>query len=86
MNIVLHRDFVKAYSKLRPAEQHRFRERRDLFVLDPFHPLLRNHGLRGLYAGYRSFSVTGDLRVIFKMLSEDRYLFVTIGTHSALYR
>lgn len=85
MRIRLHHNFEKQYQKLRPAEKRRFSERRDLFMEDPFHPLLKNHALRGQYAGYRSISVGGDIRVIYKLVADDLALFVAIGTHHRLY-
>lgn len=86
MNIVLHKDFIKAYKKLRPAQMEKFKERRNIFLEDPFDSILRNHQLHGRYHGYRSISIAGDLRVIYKMISEDTCVFVTIDTHSNLYQ
>ncbi|OGL87493.1 hypothetical protein A3I40_02325 [Candidatus Uhrbacteria bacterium RIFCSPLOWO2_02_FULL_48_12] len=86
MNIVLHKDFIKAYKKLRSAQREKFKERRNLFLENPFHPILHNHSLQGRFYGYRSINVAGDLRVIYKMISEDTCLFVTIDTHSNLYQ
>ncbi|MBI2097394.1 MAG: type II toxin-antitoxin system mRNA interferase toxin, RelE/StbE family [Candidatus Vogelbacteria bacterium] len=71
--------------KLTPAEIRRFRERRDLFIRNPFHPLLKNHPLRGRYDGYRSFSVGGDLVVIFTHEAADLITLAAIGTHHELY-
>jgi addiction module RelE/StbE family toxin len=85
MNISLHKNFEKRYVKLRPAEQRRFKERRDLFLRDPFNPVLSNHALSGKYSGYRSINVGGDLRVVYKFLGNDSVLFSTIDKHSNLY-
>lgn len=85
MKIVLHRNFEKQYKKLRRSEQERFKERRDMFLNDPFDPVLNNHPLRGKYKGYRSINVTGDLRAVYKLLNENTVLFVAIDTHSNLY-
>ena len=86
MNITLHRNFEKQYKKLRLAQQAIFKERRTLFLEDPFHPLLNNHPLKGAYVGHRSFNVGGDLRVIFKPLKRNEVLFVAIGPHTKLYK
>lgn len=85
MKIVLHRNFEKQYKKLRPKEQNRFKERRDVFLNDPFDPVLNNHPLRGRYKGYRSINVTGDLRAVYRLLNDDTVLFVAIDSHSNLY-
>lgn len=85
MTLRFHREFDKQFRKLKARERTRVRERLALFLHQPYHPTLRNHALRGRYLDYRSISIGGDLRAIFKMVSEEEYVFVTIGTHSQLY-
>lgn len=84
MRIVLHRRFVKKYKKLTSVEREKFKERRDLFLTNPFHPLLHNHPLHGRYDGYRSINITGDVRVVYKNLDSETFLFAEIGSHSEL--
>ena len=85
MNIILHAHFKKQYAKLRAHEKEKFKERRDLFLEDPFHPVLNNHPLQGKYVGYRSINVAGDLRLIYRLIEKDMAYFITIDTHSKLY-
>ena len=85
MRIILHRDFKKQYRKLRDEEQQRFRKRRNLFLKNPFHPLLNNHPLHGAYRCYRSINVDGDLRVIYEEINSYTALFILIDTHSNIY-
>ncbi|MDO8503822.1 MAG: type II toxin-antitoxin system mRNA interferase toxin, RelE/StbE family [bacterium] len=85
MMIRLHRNFLKQYKKLNKQEKNRFKERRNLFLLDKFNPLLNNHSLKGKYLGLRSINITGDLRVIYKYQSGEVIIFVAIDTHSNLY-
>ena len=85
MKIRFHHNFRGKYQKLRVREQKRFQERRDLFLADPYNPLLNNHPLRGRYEGYRSINIGGDLRAIYRRLDQDTILFVEIGPHHALY-
>ncbi|MEK7577277.1 MAG: type II toxin-antitoxin system mRNA interferase toxin, RelE/StbE family [Patescibacteria group bacterium] len=66
-----------------------FRKRRALFLKDPYHVQLHNHFLTGSLQRYRSINITGDWRVLFRMLDQnDRVVifFDAIGTHSQLYR
>lgn len=56
----------------------------DLFLENPKHPVLRVHPLQGIRKGYYSFSVTGDIRIIFYIFQSDIY-FVDIGTHNQVY-
>ncbi len=78
----------KCYKQLRkvPLEiKKAFRDRLELFLLDPYDPLLRNHDLVGNFKGHRSININGDWRAIFKE-SEEAIVFVALGTHSQLYR
>lgn len=86
MTIRLHKNFEKRFKKLPQPIQTKTKERLSLFLTDPFHPQLMNHLLKGNYLGYRSINITGDWRAIFKLMSEDVAIFVTIDTHSNLYR
>ena len=85
MRIVAHREFKKQFKKLRSGEKRRFRERRDLFLENEFHPLLENHPLQGRYKGYRSIRIGGDLSAVYRRLGPETVLFAKIGTHSELY-
>jgi addiction module RelE/StbE family toxin len=85
MNILLHKNFEKSYKKLKPGEKSMFKERRNLFMHDPFNPLLNNHALKGRYKGYRSINITGDLRVLYKKETESAVRFYIIDTHNNLY-
>ena len=60
-------------------------ERIAVFGQDPFNPALRNHALGGMFRGYRSIDITGDIRAIYKALDEDVVEFAYIGTHHELY-
>ncbi|MFH0791832.1 MAG: type II toxin-antitoxin system mRNA interferase toxin, RelE/StbE family [bacterium] len=86
MKIFLHKNFSKKYGRLRQNEKNRFKERRNLFLEDPYNPLLNNHPLAGKYTGCRSINVTGDLRVIYDTINKDSVLFIDIDTHSNLYK
>ena len=62
------------------------RKRMEIFVIDPFAPILNNHGLTGEYKGYRSINIiTGDWRAIYSEYP-DRIVFEELGTHSQLYK
>ena len=86
MTVRFHRNFEKRYRLLRPTERKKTDERLLLFLQDPYHPLLNNHPLKGKYLNYRSINITGDLRALYKLLQPGTYFFVTIDTHSNLYR
>lgn len=85
MEIFLHKNFLKKYKTLKAGEKKRFQERRDIFLENPFHPILNNHALSGKYKGLRSINIGGDLRVVYDTISDDSVLFIGIDTHSKLY-
>jgi addiction module RelE/StbE family toxin len=85
MQIAFQRSFLKQFKKLPQKIQEQFRNRRDLFLANPFHPILDNHYLHGEYKGYRSINITGDYRAIYEPVGPDTAFFIKIGTHTELY-
>ena len=85
MKLYFHKNFDKQLGKLRKAERKKAQERLALFLRSPFNPLLNNHPLKGKYLDYRSINITGDLRAIYKLISEDECIFVALDSHSNLY-
>jgi len=67
MTVSYHKRFDKQYKKLKLSVQNKFKERRNIFLSDPFHPLLDNHPLNPPFAGSRSINITGDYRAISNM-------------------
>lgn len=85
MTIHFHKQFTKQLKKLSSRERGQLQDRLELFLLDPFHPRLRNHSLKGKYQDYRSIDIHPDLRAVYKAIGSDEAIFVTIGSHSQLY-
>ena len=85
MKIIFHKTFEKRYKKFPGKIKQKIKERNILFEKDPYNPILSNHALNGKYTGYRSISVTGNIRIIYKFLDKDTVLFSELGTHSELY-
>jgi addiction module RelE/StbE family toxin len=56
----------------------------ELFCINPRDPALKDHGLKGEKNLLRSFSVTGDYRIIYQEFL-DHYNFLDIGTHNQVY-
>ncbi len=86
MIIDFHKYFNKRYEKLNPNIQNKIDIAIEKFRKDPFDPILKNHPLKGLMRGRRSFSVTGDIRIIFE--EYDNYVlvvFLYLGTHNQVY-
>ena len=71
MKIRFNNRFKRQLRRLPRKIQLKFDQRLRLFVDQPDHPQLRVHRLRGDLSNYRSFSVTGDVRVIFEVLPDE---------------
>ena len=77
-------DFRKRYQKLNDKIKKAFHQRLKLFTQDTRNSLLRDHALSGKLKGYRSFSVTGDIRAVYYIQKNIAY-FVDVGTHNQVY-
>lgn len=84
MRIVFHQRFKKEYKKLSRLRE-RVNARIDLFVANPFNPVLNNHPLHGKWNGHRSINISGDYRAIYQEADEDIAHFIALGTHNELY-
>jgi addiction module RelE/StbE family toxin len=88
LKVLFHRSFQRAYKKVvQPgSRRHRtFKAKLELFIADPFHPSLRTHKLHGSLAGYWSFTIEYDLRVIFYFEDPETAILFDLGTHDEVY-
>lgn len=85
MQIILSERFKKRFEKLPLKIQKQFERRLQIFLQNPRDPILKNHPLQGNLVGFRVFSVTGDYRVIFRLLNQELVKFIDIGTHAQAY-
>lgn len=87
MNIKYNGIFIKHYRKrivFNPSLVSQFDERVCIFLKNPHDPVLKSHMLKGKKSGFRSFSITGDMRVIYQLIGNTIYFF-DIGTHNQVY-
>lgn len=85
MYFSFHPIFKKSFKKLSKKERSKVLEKLDLFAEDEYNPILKNHKLHGEYGEYRSISITGDMRIIYKRLTRNAILLYDLGSHSQLY-
>ena len=88
MKIEMHKSFLNSLQKRvfqNKKLYERYKVRLMLFQFDRGDPTLKDHALTGGKLGYISFSVTGDVRVVYKMVDVDTVLFVDIGSHNQVY-
>ena len=78
----LDKNFKKNYDKrIFPNEKLRKQaeERTSIFLINP-----KDHVLKGNMKPKRSFSVSGDIRIIY-LEYKNHYLFLDIGSHNQVY-
>ena len=83
-----HQKFLKSYSKrIKPNQKLNFifHQRLEQFCLDPHCPQLHNHQLIGKFKDFSSFSINGDLRVIYQWIDQDTILLLDVGSHNQVY-
>jgi addiction module RelE/StbE family toxin len=87
MPIKYHKEFSKNYQKRiasNPKLVSKFQASLKLFINNPENPALKNHKLIGKLSDYRAFSVTGDIRVVYRIVNKELWLY-DIGTHNQVY-
>jgi mRNA interferase YafQ len=78
------RDFKKI-TKKKPDLREKLREALELFVRDPYNPLLGTHKLSGKLKGHHAFGLGYDCRVVIKFLDKDKVALISIGKHEEVY-
>lgn len=81
MRIDFSSSFLKTYRKLSKEVVDQFEAKENIFFTNPFHPSLKTHKLSGSMKDYYAFSVNYKYRVVFKFLTKDIIVFISIGTH-----
>lgn len=82
--------FEKSFSKLVSRVQKLFIKKLALFIDDEHSPSLKTHKLKGKLRDQHAFSVTNDIRAIYKKISIKNqeviiFTFIDIGGHNKVY-
>lgn len=87
MKILYHKEFQKSYKKRiapNPKLTIKFEKQLEKLIKNPQDASLRNHKLVGKRNEFYAFSVTGDIRVIYKIVNGNIWLY-DIGSHNQVY-
>lgn len=87
MTLTYHKRFKKHFrQRIEPNTSlaGQFHDRLALFMDNPGSPMIKDHKLSGRYKEYRAFSVSGDVRVVYKW-TEEGILLYDIGRHNQVY-
>lgn len=85
MRITFHKHFEKKFKRLDQKIKKAFYKKLQILAESPFSKELNNHALKGKYRDYRSINITGDVRAVFKFVSENVIEFDDIDNHNNLY-
>jgi mRNA-degrading endonuclease YafQ of YafQ-DinJ toxin-antitoxin module len=88
MNILTHPVFDKHFAKRIASNRKltaQFQSRLELFIINPKHPTLRVHRLKGAKKDVSAFSVTGDIRVLYLEPKKNSIILLDIGSHNQVY-
>ncbi|MBU1200301.1 type II toxin-antitoxin system mRNA interferase toxin, RelE/StbE family [Patescibacteria group bacterium] len=88
MIILTHPNFSKNFKKrikLNSRLVKRFQNRIHLFAENSKHPTLKDHQLSRTKKRLRSFSITGDIRIVYQQISKNKILLLDIGSHNQVY-
>ncbi len=86
MKVIYTKQFIKSFNKLSAKQKTLTEEVLVLFMRSPFERELKNHKLSGPLKGLCAFSVSSDIRVIFREEYGYTLVFlINIGTHNQVY-
>ncbi len=73
--------------KKHPELRSHYLKTLQLLEIDPFHPSLRLHALKGRLEGVHSVSINLSYRIVLEMLISDKEIvLIDIGDHDTVYR
>lgn len=88
IKIDFHKKFQKNYLKRIKNNKKLdflFHKRVEQFILNPEYCQLNNHKLTGKLQKSCSFSINGDIRIIYQWIDSETVLFLDIGSHNQVY-
>lgn len=78
--------YEKEFLKKHPDLIERYKKTLKLLELNPFHPSLRLHKLKGKLSSYYSVSITLSYRIIITLkVKEHEIILIHIGHHDEVY-
>jgi addiction module RelE/StbE family toxin len=79
--ILYSKNFIGQFEKLSESIRNTAFKKIEIFKKNNNHPSLKTHKLHGELAGYFSFSVNYDLRIVFSYEGNKEIHFHKIGSH-----
>jgi addiction module RelE/StbE family toxin len=88
IKLVWHQSFIRAFKKTikkNPEIRDKLRQALELFVNNPYHPILGTHKLSGKLKGHHAFTLGYDCRVVVKFIEPEEVALISIGKHDEVY-
>jgi mRNA-degrading endonuclease YafQ of YafQ-DinJ toxin-antitoxin module len=77
---------LKKFIKKHPDMLERYAKTFEILEVDPFHPSLRLHKLKGKLCEFHSISINMEYRVMIDFIIQDNQIIpIDIGTHDEVY-
>jgi mRNA-degrading endonuclease YafQ of YafQ-DinJ toxin-antitoxin module len=77
---------ARKFLKKHPEINSQYRKTLELLELDPHHPSLRLHSLKGNLSGLSSVSINISYRIVLELIIEGyEIIFINIGKHDQVY-
>ena len=86
LRVQLTKSFVKAAKKLPIPQQEKLGVLLQNLQENPFSPLLHAKPLTGALAGFYSFRITRDWRVLFQFVDEETVKIIDVAHRKDIYR
>lgn len=86
--VVIPPKFIKQLRKKYSAQKNiiaKFKYNLALLLVEPFHSSIYNHPLTGYHAGFWTFSIGGDRRVLYYFRDKQTIVLYKVGDHAELY-
>jgi addiction module RelE/StbE family toxin len=88
IKLVWYKSFIRAFKKTirkNPELKDKLQEALEIFVNEPFHPILGTHKLSGRLKGHHAFGLGYDFRVVFKFIDYEEVALISMGRHEEVY-
>ena len=77
---------ARKFLKKHPDIRNQYQKTLELLELNPHHPCLRLHALKGQLTGLSSVSINMSYRIVLQLMIRDKdIILVDVGTHDQVY-
>ena len=85
IQFIYRKKFKKKFRSVSPVIRAATDFKLRILCKNPYDPILNNHALQGDRQHLRTINITGDIRLVFQVVSKEVYFIVDIDNHNNLY-